>query len=197
LEGALASSAAALWRVPATACIAGPYALSDTEFPFLLQGASDSSSTYLAYLVTAYQHVYGMYEKTSDAFNEPYASIVDGLFDGQHTTDQISQALPRWPRDLFRPDFLARGAAPGSPLMKALAANDALSARPRGKVHLYFGQGDVDVSPNNAERAYESLSAAGVDVALVPLGTTVDHPGSEAAALPLVKKWFDELSSSM
>jgi hypothetical protein len=121
---------------------------------------------------------------------------VESLFDGMHTSDQIAQALPQTPTDLVRSDFLAASRVAGSPLIRHLTSNDTLHAHPSAAVHLYFGEADVDVKPDNSQLAYDAMKAAGVNATLVPLGAMVDHPGSEQAALPAIKTWFDSLSGA-
>jgi hypothetical protein len=45
------------WRVVAVAPIAGPYDLSGTEFPEMIDGPSTDSSAYMAYLALSYTQI--------------------------------------------------------------------------------------------------------------------------------------------
>jgi len=80
------------WRVAAIAPIAGPYDLSGTEFPGMVDGPSSNSSAYLAYLTLSYIQIYG--GDTNEVFASPYNTQVSALLDGKHAFNQIAQVLP-------------------------------------------------------------------------------------------------------
>jgi pimeloyl-ACP methyl ester carboxylesterase len=178
------------WRVVAVAPIAGPYDLSGTEFPDMIDGPSANNSAYLAYLALSYIQIYG--GNAADIFAPPYDTQVVSLFDGLHEFNQIVQVLPS-PRVLFRPEFLA-GVSDGSqPFASQLRENDTSQVMPRASVRLYYGEADVDVFPRNTQVAASVMRSAGVQVTEVDLGADADHPASEQLGLPAARAWFDEL----
>jgi len=179
------------WQVVAVAPIAGPYDLSGTEFPGMIDGTAQNNSAYAAYLALSYIQTYGIVS-IADVFLSPYDQQVPLLFDGQHPFDEIAKALPA-PRVLFRPEFLAAVTQGTHPFAWQLRHNDTLLATPRAAVRLYYGDADVDVSPRNAQVAALAMRSVGVRAAAIDLGPNVDHPLSEQFGLPAVRGWFDQL----
>jgi pimeloyl-ACP methyl ester carboxylesterase len=179
------------WQVVAVAPIAGPYDLSGTEFPGMIDGAAQNNSAYAAYLALSYIQTYGIVS-TADVFLPPYDQRVPLLFDGQNAFDEIAKALPA-PRALFRPEFLAAVSQGTHPFAWQLRHNDTLLVTTRAEVRLYFGGGDVDVSPRNAQLAAVAMRSVGVRATAIDLGPDVDHPLSEQFGLPAVRGWFDQL----
>jgi pimeloyl-ACP methyl ester carboxylesterase len=178
--------------VVASAPIAGPFDLASISLPFALEGRSNASSLYLAYMVSAYANIYG--ESLGSALREPYASTVPGLFDGTHDGEAIIAALPANPREMFRDDFL-RSYEHGEPnwLRERLIDNGLYEWSPRAPIRLYFGSRDVDVSPREAEFEARRLRERGGDVTTVDVGA-VDHERSVLDAVPVILGWFDELT---
>ena len=103
--------------------------------------------------------------------------------------------LPDRPRDLFRPEFLARyDQGRGHWFVDALRANDALDWAPRAPIRLYYGDADLDVDPSDSRNAARRMTAAGGNATAVSVGPH-DHGGAVLHALPLVRDWFDRLSA--
>jgi pimeloyl-ACP methyl ester carboxylesterase len=181
------------WQVVAVAPIAGPYDLSGTEFPGMLEGIASSDAAYAAYLALSYLQVYGT-ATPADVFVSPYDTQVASLFDGQHAFDEIASALPT-PRALFRPEFVAAVGDGTSPFAWQLRQNDTDLVTPRAPVRLYYGTADVDVPPRNAQVAELAMRSVGVRVTAVDLGPSIDHPLSEQLGLPAARAWFDEIAA--
>ena len=177
----------------AVAPIAGPYDLSGTEFPGMLEGMASSDAAYAAYLALSYLQVYGT-ATPADVFASPYDTQVASLFDGRHAFDEIASALPS-PRALFRPEFVAAVGDGTSPFAWQLRQNDTDLVTPRAPVRLYYGTADVDVPPRNAQVAELAMRSVGVRVTAVDLGPSIDHPLSEQLGLPAARAWFDEIAA--
>ena len=193
LDRAIEMDADSPWHVAAVAPIAGPYDLSETEFPAMLAGLASSDSAYAAYLALSYVQVYGA-AAASEVFVAPYDTQVVSLFDGQHAFDEIAKTLPT-PRALFRPEFLA-GVSDGThPFAWQLRQNDTDLIAPRAPVRLYYGEADADVLPRNAQVAELAMRSVGVRATAVDLGAGVDHPLSEQLGLPAARAWFDEIAA--
>jgi hypothetical protein len=180
------------WRVIAVAPVAGPYDLSGTEFPGLVDGSGPTNSAYLAYLAVSYIQIYGT-ESVSEVFAPPYDIALPPLFNGEHALEQVAQMLPP-PRTLFRPEFLAGVIAGTHPFASQLRANDTINVRPQALVRLYYGGADIDVFPRNTQAAAVAMKAGGVQVVAVDLGEQVDHPAAFYLGMPAVRAWFDELA---
>jgi acetyl esterase/lipase len=181
-------------RVTAAASIAGPFDLSGVSFPRALAGEAVDSSLYLAYLVSSYARIYG--EPLEDVLTPEYARAAERLFDGTHEGAEVVAALPRDPREMFEPAFLA-GFQAGQPswLRRRLRENDLVDFTPHCPVRAYYGRLDVDVSPQEARSQAGRWSERGVDARAVDVGD-FDHEGSVLAAAPLVRRWFDALARS-
>ena len=194
MQRALESSPMDGLSVRASAPIAGPFDLAAISLPFALEGHSQASSLYLAYLLNSYANVYG--EALDTALREPYASLVPTLFDGAHDYDSIIAALPHNPRQMFRDDFL-RTYEDGDAnwLRERLLSNSLYDWTARAPIRLYFGSLDVDVSPREAELEAARLKERGADVATVDVGP-FDHEGSVKQVVPMLLAWFDELGRS-
>jgi pimeloyl-ACP methyl ester carboxylesterase len=193
LDRAIEIDADSPWQVAAVAPIAGPYDLSGTEFPGMLEGMASSDAAYAAYLALSYLQVYGT-ATPADVFASPYDTQVASLFDGRHAFDEIASALPS-PRALFRPEFVAAVGDGTSPFAWQLRQNDTDLVTPRAPVRLYYGAADVDVPPRNAQVAELAMRSVGVRVTAVDLGPGIDHPLSEQLGLPAARAWFDEIAA--
>jgi hypothetical protein len=194
MQRALESTPEEGLSVRASAPIAGPFDLAAISLPFALEGRSQASSLYLAYMVNSYANVYG--EALDTALQEPYASLVPTLFDGAHDGDSIMAALPRNPRQMFRDDFLrAYEDGESNWLRERLISNSLYDWSPHAPIRLYFGSLDVDVSPREAEFEAARLKERGADVTTVDVGP-FDHEGSVLQSALMLLVWFDELGRS-
>jgi hypothetical protein len=179
------------WRLRALAPMAGPYDLSGTALPVLLDPALTNPAVapvYLAYLLTAWQHLYGLYADQRQIFLEPYADTVTALFDGTHGITEVEAALTAL--DLvFRPEVLSRLPNPTGRLLEALRDNDVCQWRPTVPTRLYAGRADTDVPFAHAEQCQLQIAAHDGHADLIDLGP-VDHVGTALTALPMIRDWF-------
>lgn len=167
--------------------VAGPYDLVGTELPATFDGRvlPQTATFYLAYFVTAWDRTVELYDDPREAFRAPYATTVEGLFDGLHSGEEIAARLPDSPEKLFTPEFLERLQQPSGRFLRALRAADQVCQdwTPRVPVHLYSGTEDTDVVAANADVCADSLRARGADVTVRSMGA-VDHAGTAFAAYP-------------
>ncbi len=179
----------------APAPVSGPYDVQGVEAPAGLDGrvAPQNAVFYFAYWVTSMNRIHHLYDRPEEVFQEPYASIVEGLFDGRHDEAAIAGALPSTPQRLMTPAFVAWSARPTGALLAAMRQSDGTCAwTPRVPVRLYAASGDVNVPIQNARNCRAALGAA--DVRLIDLGTGTDHTGSVHTALPRILSWFERRS---
>lgn len=180
------------FTVRAAAPIAGPFYLRDVSFPQAMTGQTDSHVFYLAYLANSYAHIYG--HPLESLLVPPHAEQVPIVFDGDHRSAEISAAMPEHPRDLFSDEFLAAYEGDRDHwFLQALAENAVRDFTPRAPVRIYYGDEDVDVSPDEARRATAAMSRRGADVTAISVGAH-DHNGSALYALPQAIRWFTELA---
>jgi hypothetical protein len=184
------------WRLAALAPMAGPYDLSGAEAAAVLDPARTDpqhASVYMAYLLTAWKHLYHLYSDPHQVFTAPYADLVEDLFDGNHGVADIDAALPA-PAELFRPNILALITNPTGRYAAALRDNDVCRWAPEAPTRLYHSRGDRDVDFANAEQCRRQIMTRGGTAQLVDMGT-VDHVGTAITALPLIRTWFTELAT--
>jgi dienelactone hydrolase len=181
-------------QVRASASVAGPVDLARIQFPAALRGRSRFASLYIAWIASTYARTYAM--PLDSVIREPYASQLATLFDGAHDGDAILAALPKQPRDMLAPAFLADYDAERPTWFVArLAENSLLDWTPRAPVRLYYGEDDVNVDPEDARVAAAAFRSRGADVTAVSVGAH-DHDASVLAAVPPLRAWFDALHSS-
>jgi pimeloyl-ACP methyl ester carboxylesterase len=186
-EGALPGS-----ELAGLAPISGPY---DMRGSLAVAAAGDIAfaSAYLAYLTVAWNRVYDLYAKPSDAFLPPYDENLELLFDNEHTAPQIFEQLPESLEALFTPRFLDALRTPTGAVERALQDTDGLcSWQAAVPVRLYAARGDRDVPVFNTEYCERSLFAEGVAVASIDVGD-VDHSTSLLLSLPLILANFDAI----
>ena len=177
------------FRLGALHAVAGPYDLLGTELPATFSGevAPTTAAFYLAYFATAWNRTVGLYDDPREAFREPYASTIEGLFDGSHGEDEIVAGLPDSPEKLFTAEFAAKLEHPTGRYLRALRAADRICSdwTPRVPVHLYSGTKDTDVVAANADACAASLPRVRVH----SMGA-VDHFGTARAAYPQIIRTF-------
>jgi pimeloyl-ACP methyl ester carboxylesterase len=178
------------FQVKAVASIAGPFYLREVSFPQALTGKAKSHPFYLAYVANSYAHLYG--QPLESLLEPPYVEKVPNLFDGEHESEAIAAALPTNPRELFNSEFLEAYDNSGSHwFLEALAENNADDWKPRAPVRLYYGETDVDVSPEEARRAEAAMRERGANVAAISVGPH-DHEASALRGIPRSIRWFTE-----
>ncbi|MFJ1749833.1 alpha/beta hydrolase family protein [Streptomyces sp. NPDC088116] len=179
------------FRPGALAPVGGPFDLSAFE----AAAADDriaNSGLYLAYFVTAWNRMYGLYDSPSEAFRTPFDQKVERLFDGHHTGADIQRELPAAAKDLFTADFLDKIRKPGGVLKDRLRALDnTCDWRPDVPVQIFHAKGDKDVAFTNAEHCATQLTKNHAAHRLTDVGDH-DHNSSVKQALPRIVDFFDE-----
>jgi hypothetical protein len=175
----------------AAAAISGAFDLAGVSVPYAFQ---HKHSLYLSYLAASYGAQY--HQPLGTLLADRYAKVLPGLFDGNHSVDAISAALPADPRDLFRPEALAQIKA-NQPnwFTDGLTANEAFRWAPRAPLRLYYGDNDTDVSPQDSRQFQAVSSKLGGNVHLMPQGP-YDHVGTALQSVSRIRVWFDQLSAS-
>lgn len=180
-------------QVRATAAVAGAYDLAGTSIPFALQGRSAGSSAYLGLAAQSWATYYG--QDLQSLMTVPASNLVARALNGSHGHD-VLKLLPRNPREMFRADFLHAQATGGRHwFLEAARANDVREWAPQAPYRAYFGTRDVDVSPQDSLHFAEAARSRGGDAEALAVGPYT-HGESALRAVPLIRKWFDELSKS-
>ena len=180
------------FRLRALAPVSGPYDLPGAQVPGMFNGqiAAGIAPYYIGYTLTAWKPLYHLYPAPRDAFRQPYAASVAGLFNGTHPDQQIFAVLPHRLRNLLTARYLHLLQHPTGAVKAALIRNSTCTGwTPRVPVRLYAASGDTTVTQVNAQHCRQTIRAHHGQVRLVQLGA-VSHNISDFLALPKIVRWF-------
>jgi hypothetical protein len=184
------------FRLGALAPINGPHDIRGAELPAAFDGRLDglSATFYLGYAMVAWNRQYHLWDSPSEAFRAPYDTMMDRLFNNDTQEQDIAQALPPSPEQLFTPSFLAWLQHPTGRLAWVLARNDDACRgwHPGVPVRLWTASGDRDVAIANTLDCRDQLAANGTRASVVDAGD-YDHFTSGRMAIPQVVAWFDRV----
>lgn len=197
LGRALDNGADRHFRLRALAPVSGPYDIEHAETPALFDGRVNDISGifYMTYFLTAQNRLHPLYKDPSEVFREPYAGIVDDLFDTNHVEEQIIPALPGTLKELLTDDYYRELQHPTGALLAAVRAQDGNCAwKPDVPVRLYSSSGDTDVPIANARNCAADLAERGVRARVIDQGTT-GHNATYMTSGPQIVRWFDTLAA--
>jgi hypothetical protein len=139
-------------------CGAGPYNLSKLT-QIVTTAATFPQPYYIAYIIKGFKSVTSFTNPYSDIFNEPYASRIDGLFNGTNSGASINNQLTSTVADLFTTEFRTTFStnAKFKGLSDALVANSVAAWRIKTPLILTHGLVDTDVSPLMTQQLYADL----------------------------------------
>lgn len=179
------------FQLTAVAPMAGSYDLT-TMMQNIFQSADYKYVEYLAYIFTAWDHIY-QWNRLNDVFYEPYASRMPDLYDGTKGRVEINRELPNDFTELVKAEFI-QGVREGTEteVLAVVQENTLLDWAPNAPVRLYHGTADRTVPYYNATTALASLTdAGGTSVELISIqGGT--HVSSALPSALAVIDWFAE-----
>ncbi|MEU8700398.1 alpha/beta hydrolase [Streptomyces sp. NPDC048680] len=193
LGRALRDGADRRFTLRALAPVSGPYDLEHAETPAIFDGRVNGTSAlfYMTYFLTAQNRLHPLWKDPSEAFREPYAGIVDDLFDTHHFEEEIIPALPGTLKELLTDDFYRRIQHPAGALLAVIRAQDGTCAwKPDVPVRLYSSSGDTDVPLANARSCAADLAERGVRAPVIDQGAT-GHNETFLKSGPQIVRWFD------
>jgi pimeloyl-ACP methyl ester carboxylesterase len=182
------------WRLGAVAPISGPYDVQNAEIPALLRNElnPESEVLYISFWTVAMNRLYHFYGNPAEVFQQPYAAIVEGLYDGDHTEQEILSALPGSPSALLTTQYIARLQHPTGSLLRAMTqGDDSCDWHPYAPTQIYAADGDDGVAFANSQQCQAALAVHGDHVRLVDVGD-VDHNTSAELSVPQVLAFLAE-----
>jgi pimeloyl-ACP methyl ester carboxylesterase len=185
------------WKLGAVAPISGPFNVRTAEIPALLRNElnPENEILYISFWTVSMNRLYHFYNNPDEAFRQPYAAIVEGLYDGDHTGEEILSALPSTPSALLAPQYMARLQHPTGTLLQAMVQNDtSCDWHPDAPTRIYAADGDDGVAFANSQQCQAELAAHGAQVRLVDVGD-VDHNTSAELAVPQVLAFLTKVSA--
>ncbi len=180
------------FNLTAVAPLDGPYDLKGMA-ETIFKDLSYSTPAYVAYLLTAYNEIYG-WNRLGSFFKEPYAAAMPGLFNGSKTWGEIVNQLPETIPELLQPDFIKDlNDGKETDLMASIQENTLLDWTPKTPIHFFHGDADELVPYQNALTAMEAFTANGAEslqLTTIPGGT---HDTSGPLAIVGAIQWFETL----
>lgn len=182
--------------VKATSCGAGAYDMMAMS-NYVLAKQVFPGPLYLPYFIYS-QKLFGAHnDPLTKFFNEPYASRIPELFNGNYTNDQVNEQLNDTISKLLKSNMIAdfSNGADFAQLRSLLVKNSVTAWVPASKINFYHGSADLNVPPEQSQLIYNSFLNMGVGqdkIQLISLPGT-DH---ESSLLPWGLKtinWFNQL----
>ena len=185
---------AGTYEVTACAPMSGPYDISGTQIPITLENDEYSNPAYLAYNVIGWNSFYGnLYDDLSEIFQEPYASILPDLFDGETSGGEINDQLPSAVTDLVQPGILDEILNnPDHPFMIAAQDNDVHEWAPEFDLQMYYCTEDEQVFYQNAISAFDYMSSTGAENVSAFNGGAYDHNECAGPSILSGLLWMDQ-----
>lgn len=181
------------FNLKASACGAGPYDL--TYINNYVMGQTHYPMPYfLGYMLNSYTQLGEISNNLSDIINEPYASKIPGLFDGNYSGDQINSQLTTSVDSLFTNAYRNgyQTTAEFSSVRQALSDNSISAWNISTPLMLLHGEADTFVPVQVSKNLYNDFLNLGVSSSMVHLVTFpgVDHSGGIVPSEIDAINWF-------
>jgi len=180
------------FNLKAVGCGAGPYNLPMIT-NLVVSATTYPQPYYIAYIMKGFKSVNAFSNPYTDIFNEPYASRIDGLFNGINSGSAINDQLTTNMAQLFTSDFRANfnSSAKYKGMLDALTASSVPAWKIKTALILTHGQSDTDVSPLMSSQLYADFMKLDptLPVTYVPM-PGLDHGGASAPSLVNFVKRF-------
>ncbi len=127
---------------------------------------------FMAYVAQAYKETYDWSESLSLYFNEPYASAIPSLFDGNSSGGEINDQLNDTVSVFVNQNFLSN--PEGSDydhINAAFEENSLIDWTPQIRMFMYHGDADITVPYQNSVSVYNQLIANGASESVVTFTT--------------------------
>ena len=180
-------------KITASAIGAGGYDINDVMSNILAKEEYFAPG-YLAFVVHAYNTTYDWDIPLDEIFNEPYASEIPELFNGDYHFDQVNASLTNSIADLFNPEFLEDMKNQRHPLYDpAFKENSLLDWAPQSPTRLFHGTEDGVVPFENSELTFQTLQKNGA----ADLEFIIRYGGTHGTTItPMIEyviPWFESL----
>jgi pimeloyl-ACP methyl ester carboxylesterase len=162
----LETEAADEFNLEGTVCGAGPYDLSHILTGIVSSGTYNYPA-YLGYIIYAYTSYDYITNPVSDLLNEPYASRLNTLYDGNHSADQInsqlSTSIPELVKEEFRTNY---SDAKYSSVRNSLVSNSIEPYKTQIPLLLVHGDADTQVPVSSTQLFYDEMILAGTSTSV-------------------------------
>ncbi len=164
LQKAIESNYSSEFNLVASSCGAGPYSLTYMN-SYITSQTTYPTPYFLAYLLNAYTNYHLVTNPLSDFIQEPYASKVPGLFDGEHEGGTINSELTPTMANFLTSEYRTQydTNAKFTGLKSAFLANSVSAWNTTTPTHLYHGENDEVVPLSMSQTMYADFKAKGAD----------------------------------
>ena len=165
------------YPLTASAPLSGPYDISGTQSIQISESDSYSNPAYIAYNIIGWNSYYGnIYEDLSEIFQEPYASALPAMFDGETDGFTINAYLPDLLSEMMQPGIIEELTNnPDHPFNLAAIDNDVYEWVPLSPMKMYYCTEDEQVFYQNSLVAEEWMNANGATSVVTSNGGALDH----------------------
>lgn len=183
------------FKVTASSPMSGAYHMTGAQEQYMFE--EYPRPFYLPYLMLSYQKAYDIVdiENPYDVFKEPFDTLFPSFFEDndRKTLDQLNKVLPKVPMKVVEPEFIeAYKNNPNHPFRERLRENNLIDWEPKAPVQLCYCKGDKEVSYENSEKAFETMTSKGIDhIRLNNLSDHLDHNTCAAFAVLATKYFFN------
>jgi pimeloyl-ACP methyl ester carboxylesterase len=166
------------FNLKASSCGAGAYSIEYMN-EYITSQTSYPMPYFLTYLLNSYHSLELMSNPLSDFIQAPYAAMIPGLYDGEHSGVEINFALTTQMADLLTPEYLSGYATSSkfSEIKSAFQANSIVAWPTTTPTKLYHGADDIFIPPGLSQKMLADFKTAGVpdsQIQLVVIPST-DH----------------------
>ncbi len=150
---------------------------------------------YMAYVVNAFNSVYDWNMPFTDVFNEPYASRIPDLLNGQYTGTEINEQLNDTLSVLLTMDALIgiETDPKYADLKMQLIENSLTDWVPQTRMFMYHGTSDITVPYQNSIDTYDMLISNGASTNIVTF-TPLPDATHGSGVLPYIGEIANELT---
>ena len=171
------------WEVAATAAGAGTYDLKFLTEQTLSKD-NYASPEVLSYLIWSYHNYYNLEGDAGTYFQEPYASLIPSLFDGNNSLGEIGQSLTTDLTLLLQPDFLSDLRNGEETVFYQILEENSIPAwTAKSPINLLHAPQDEVIGFENSTEFVNDLEEAGS--ASITF-TSLSAPGHTQAAIPML-----------
>jgi hypothetical protein len=184
------------FTVTASAPCSGPYDVSGVPAQVMVDTVPYPAPYYLPYILFSYGYVYpGLYNNISDVIEEPWATLLPPLFQGNNGSGAVDAVMPDVPSVILVDSMLqAFTNDPDHYFRVALRDNDVYDWTPQAPVRMVYCESDSHVFYQNSVVCRDTMLANGAfNVQTVSAGAAFDHGDCAFPALLGSKNWFDTL----
>jgi hypothetical protein len=184
------------YPLTASTPLSGPYDISDTQFIQIFENDSYSNPAYLAYNIIGWNSYYGnLYEDLSEIFQEPYASELPAMFDGETSGNVINAYLPSLLDDLVQPGLIDEVLSnPDHPFNIAAQDNDVYEWVPQSPLKMYYCTEDEQVFYENTIVAEAWMNENGAVNVTTSNGGPLNHGDCAGEAIFGGMLWLQDFS---